>query len=145
MPQIYETSIEFTATSGEDNCQELLAPSRGILRKLIVKQINGALAGFTFDLLNRFDACPSVAEISLSGEDAGQLMDLELHRIIDQITIASSNALSSQFSIQSAYANEDEQDNRKTPNSRIYLSLNPTGTGDKIFQVAYAIEPIEAL
>lgn len=144
MPQIYEQGKEFTATSGQDNCVVLPAPPRGILRKLVVKQVNGVADGFTFNLFNRSDACPSVAEVS-DPFDPDALLDPDLHKIQDEIAISAPTLISSQFGFQRGYANEDEQDVRRTRASRIYLSINPGGAGDKLFQVGYAIEPIAAV
>ena len=140
--QVYEKAVEFVVTSGEAACIELLAPPRGELKKFVIKQLDGTTDGYTADLFNREDACSSV--VSISGDyDPQNLMDPELHRVIDQVTVASGSRLSAQYSLEAGYQNLDEQDIRRTPNSRLYLEVSAAGAGEKRFQVAYAIEPFE--
>lgn len=144
MSQIYEHDLEQILTSNQDNCISMPAPTRGLIRKIIVKQINGTLEGFTFNLFNRQDACPSVAEISGgSGDEA--LLDSDLHRICPEVTVIADSDLSSVFDVSHAYQNRDEQDVRRQPRSRIYMSLNPVGSGEKLFHFAYAIEPFDPI
>lgn len=148
--QVYENGFEFTVTSGQDVCVELPAPPRGALLKLVIKQISGALDGFTANMYNRQDACAAVAEISSSFEPtpgvpdfgANKLLDPELHRIIPEVSVAASSDISAQYQLTAGYENRDEQDIRRTATSRLYLDINAGGSGDKQFQVAYAIEPI---
>ena len=67
-----------------------------------------------------------------------------LHRIGPQIVVAGASALYEAYGLSQAYQNRDEQDVRRTPNSRIYLRIVPAGAGpNKGFQVGYTIEPIE--
>lgn len=153
MPQIYERSFEVIVPSGSAVCvnHPLItapgdggapAPTRGVLRKLVIKQLNGALDGFTLNAYNRRDACSSVAEISNSF-DTQDLADPDLHKICAEVSVSSTNRLSAQYGLSNAYENLDEQDNRRTGNSRIYFEINASGSGDKTFQIGYAIEPIE--
>lgn len=144
MPQIYTGNHEIEVVSGSENCAVLLAPTRGTLRRLIVKQISGTLDGFTFNLYDRLDACSTEEEVS-SSFDQINLFDPELHRICPEVTITATNALSELFDVEHGYENQDEQDIRRTPNSRIYLSINASGAGTKIFQITYSIEPIAAV
>lgn len=142
MPQIYERGVTHVFPSGSATCLELFAPPRGVLRKLVIKQTDGTLAGYVANVYNRSGACADLAEVSSSFDDQ-DLLDPELHRICDEITVTTSNALSSQHELNCPYQNLDEQDVRRTPKSRIYLEINPSGSGDKTFQVTYAVEPIE--
>lgn len=153
MPQIYENAFEVTVPAGSATCLTdpqvkgnsagAPSPPRGVLRKITIKQINGTTDGYTLELFNRRDACADVAEIS-STFDEQKLVDPDLHRICPPVVAASGvgNVLQEQFNLQHAYQNLDEQDVRRTPQSRIYFELNPTGAGNKTFQIAYAIEPV---
>lgn len=148
MPQVYANGFDFEAESGVASCIELPAPARGEVKRLIIKQVSGTLDGFTADLLDRVDACSVNAEVSNSFEPTldfaeNKLLDKELHRIVAQISVAGSGAISQQFNLDAGYQNRDEQDIRRTPNTRIYLDLLPAGSGLKQFQVAYAIEPLD--
>ena len=149
MPQQYTNGFDFQLTSGTDTCVELPAPPRGVLRRFTVKQISGTLEGFTFNLLDRKDACAAIAEISGDAEpgappeQANKLLDRELHRLLPEVTVTSGNALDEQYNLQMGYQNRDEQDVRRTPESRIYLDIRAAGSGVKDFQVAYTIEPVE--
>lgn len=138
MAQVYENSEEFRLDAGVDTCIELTAPTQGTLKKLIVKQVTGTTSGFTFSVLNRKDACNSEAEVS-DPLDPDELVDRDLHKI--QAEVVAGAAISSQFNLTGAYANEDEQDVRRRRTSRIYLDINAVATGN--FEVAYAIEPAE--
>ncbi len=144
MAQIYENGEEFNVVSNQDNCVVLNAPPRGTITKFVIKQVTGAEEGYVFNVYNRKDACPSEAEISTStefGDQApGPLLDSELHQIMPEVTV-STVALDEQHGVRFDYANEDAQDVRKRRNSRIYLGINPVGTGAKDFQVMYTIEP----
>ena len=148
MPQIYTNGFQFAADSGVGSCVELPAPPRGLVRRFILKQVSGVLEGFTANLLDRQDACVAVSEVSSTFEGAtpateNKLLDKEAHRILPEISVAVSSALSEQYGLQSGYQNRNEQDIRRTPDSRIYLDVNPGGTGSKGFQVAYSVEPVE--
>jgi hypothetical protein len=147
MSQQYTNGFDFDVTSGTALCVELPAPPRGMLQRVIVKQLAGGLSGFTFNLLDRSDACAGAAEISddFEGEDPvtlNKLLDAELHQIVAEVTVAPAAAISSRFDLRAGYQNRDEQDIRRTPNSRIYLDIAALGAGVKPFQIAYTCEPV---
>lgn len=147
MSRQYTNSCEFDVEAGSAVCVELPAPPRGLLNRLVIKQTTGVLSGLTCEVLDRKDACTSVDEVSNSFDpDAdfqrNPLLDVELHRIVADITVAGGSALYEGFNLDAGYENRDEYDIRRTPNTRIYLDLTVAGTGTKRIQVAYTIAPM---
>jgi hypothetical protein len=147
MSRQYARTKEVTLVGGQANCVWLPAPQRGTLNRLIIKQISGTLGGYTVKVLDRYDACSGVAEVSNSyepdtPEGENKLMDAELHQIIAELTVAGSAALTENFGLNAGYENRDEQDVRRTPETKIYLDITPVGAGAKDFQIAYTIEPM---
>lgn len=141
----YSNGFEFTTESGIPACVELLAPPRGVIRRFVLKQVSGMQQGYAADLFDRADACSIESEVSNSFEGntpqtENKLLDSDLHRILPSIVVASGQALHEAFDIENGYMNRDEQDVRRTPNTRIYLQVVPAGSGEKIFHVAYTIE-----
>jgi hypothetical protein len=146
MSRQYTNGFEFEVTGSQATCVELPAPPRGTLERMIIKQVGGT-DGFDCLVLDRKDACASVAEVSNSfepdtPEGENKLLDPDLHRIIDSISIAGGTGIYEGFNLNAGYQNRDEQDIRRTPNSRIYLDLTPGGSGSKTYQVAYTVEPM---
>lgn len=139
---IKTSQFEFDAEGGENRCIELPAAARGKLERLVIKQISGAVAGFTYDVLDRRDACESEAAIS-SSFDTITLLDKELHRIMPQQVVV--GAADSHFDMAYTYQNQDEQPATLTPKTRIYLDIAPGGSGTKTFQVAYTVESISSI
>jgi hypothetical protein len=91
-----------------------------------VKQVNGTLAGFTIDL---YDCDPAATP---DGYDA------DVHKIIDTITVAGSSSTAKNFDMIPAYENQETRDDpagRKE--SRIYIKITPSGTGNKTFDIGY--------
>lgn len=147
MSRQYARTKEVTLVGGQANCVWLPAPQRGTLNRLIIKQVSGNLGGYNVKVLDRYDACSAVAEISNSyepdtPEGENKLMDVELHQIIAEISVNPASALTESFGLNAGYENRDEQDVRRTPETKIYLDITPTGAGDKTFQIAYTIEPM---
>jgi hypothetical protein len=140
----YVREIEFMATGGEDVCVTLPAPGKGVIHRIIVKQLGGTLEGYSLDLFDRADCCAGAASLSLNLEDLSSRIDADLHKIIATRTVAAPNASLELFDLEQPYANRDEQDKwqRRTTNA-IYLNLRPAGTGEKSFAIAYTI--VEAL
>jgi hypothetical protein len=136
----YENALQVEVTGGQSNCVELLAPPRGSVKKLIIQQVSGTVAGFTADLYNREGACGDEPEVSSSFDDVPSITPA-LHRVMPQVVAGAGG--SAQFGLDYNYVNMDEQDIRRTPNSRLWLDLAPGGTGAKTFQISYTIEPWE--
>lgn len=68
----YSRTIEFTAESGVAKCVELPAPSRGTLDRLLIKQVSGTDAGFTYTLYDRKGACTNASDLhTLNGLVSG--------------------------------------------------------------------------
>jgi hypothetical protein len=140
----YTRQLQAETSGGQIICIEMPAPPRGVLSRLIVKQIEGALQGFTFDVFDREQAClDSSYEISEAGaEDGGgvaQGLEEELHKVLATVDVAASTATSEQFGLERPYVNQDDRDQRETPRSMLYFRLDPSGDEAKVFQIAYTI------
>lgn len=138
----YIKSLTVTADSGESNCIELPAPPRGQLERIIVKQTSGALDGYSFDVLDRNDACDSVSEQSSNPDDNVELLDKELHKVIPTQTVAATESTSENFfDSGKSYENQDERNvNTMRLNDALYMDLQPTTAGTtKTFQISYTI------
>lgn len=130
----YTNTLQVALTAGQANCLEIPAPARGALVRLVIKQVDGVVAGFSFDVLDRIGACATEEEVSSSFDD-NPTVDRELHKIMGTQTVA--GRVSEQFGVTFPYVNQDEQDIRKTPKSRLYLDITPAGTGSKTFDISY--------
>jgi len=136
----YSNSLEITLPSDEATCVTLPAPMRGVMTRLIIKQVSGTLEGFEARLYDRQDACSDVAESSFSfdADDPNELLESELHQLLETIVVAASGAVAELYERTVAYENRDEADTvalrRK---SALYLQVTPTGSNNKAFQIAY--------
>lgn len=134
----YKREFQFSAVAGQANMFELPAPSRGTLRSLIVEQRNGAMAGFSYDLFDRDDCCGGIAE-SDNPDDGTAHFSNAIHKIYDTQTVSGPTTIGQFYDKFLPYENRDEQDDRRTPKSKIYLCLTPSGTGTKLFHVGYTV------
>lgn len=144
----YTKTLQVQAVSAQANCIELPAPIRGIITRLIVKDKDSGVEGFTFDLYDREDACSNVTESSYYNDDERQtdfeneLLDPELHKLQATQTIAAATAVSEQFDIVLPYENKDEGGLHERRQSKIYMELTPSGSGTKTFQIAYTVTQV---
>lgn len=129
-------------TSAQPNCVPLPCPSRGTLRRLIVRQTSGTLAGFTFDLLDRSEVCADGTTTTPEPSTAEPLlMHEELHKLQATQTVAGSASTSAQYALEILYENRDARPERGLgPTNNLYLEITPAGTGDKDFEVVYTID-----
>jgi hypothetical protein len=140
----YNNTLMVASDGGQQVCIELPAPPRGFLQRLIVKQTEGALGGFTFNIYDREQPCAdsslSVGEDQIAEDDGlPQGMEPELHKVIAEVTIAGGTGISEQFGLGAPYVNQDDQDQRRTPTSRLHMQLDPGGGDHKVWQIAYTI------
>ena len=126
-----------TVESGLDNCVKLPAPPRGILRRLVVKQMTGSIDGFEFDLYSKLAACPGGSEESECIDDP--LLDSETYQIIP--TQNSGVGHEQMFDRNDAYENQD-WNCYTLRNTMIYLRLRPSGAGTKTFHIGYTVEGV---
>ena len=132
----YSRVLSATVESAADNCVELPAPPRGILRRMVVKQVSGITEGFEFDLYSKKSASPGCgSEDSECADDA--LMDPEVYQLIPTQTSGTDHE--QMFDRNDAYENQDWDCERRR-NTMIYMRLRPTGTGVKTFHIGYSIE-----
>jgi len=136
----YTNEKQVVVESGVRTCVTLPAPARGTLTRLVVKQLDGALAGFDFDLYDRHDACSGVSPDSLNPEDGAELVDQDLHRLQARQTVAAAAAISGQYNLSIPYVNRDERDAAmQIPSGVLYLDIEAAGTGDKTFGIAWTV------
>lgn len=135
----YSKVHSFSADSGVDNCLELPVPPRGTLMRLIVKQVDGALDGFEFDLYDRNDACPGVSQESCNPGD--EAFDPDMHKIAATVTVAPAAASSEQFQLWTPYDNKDSLCDglHASKRPRLYMRLAPSGGGTKTFEVGFTV------
>jgi hypothetical protein len=133
----YCSQVDVTAIGGTNLCVTLPAPARGIVVRLVVKQMSGALDGFTYELYDREDACASVATDSTNPDDLTWFADADIHRIQAKQTVNASANTGAQYGLLLPYINRDEQDPyMRTPKTAIYLDLLAAGSGEKDFSIA---------
>jgi len=132
----YTNKLIFTAPSGEPTCVAIDAPPRGAVTKLVVKQVDGALAGFDVDLYDSETACSSLS--SSSGD-----VDDELHRVLATDTVSAAADISERYGIAAPYTNQDPRDDRQIPTSKLYLEVVPAGSGVKTFHASWTITVAE--
>ena len=140
MPLPYSKAVAFIGVvSGEENCLVLPAPPRGTLVRLIVKQTEGALEGFEFDLYDREDACPGISQESCNPGD--EAFDPDLHKIAPTVVVAAAGAYYENFAQLTPYENKDSLCDgvHAAKRSQIYLAMEPAGSGDKVFEVAITV------
>lgn len=116
-----------SATSGQDNYLALPITFRGTITRIVVKQTSGTLAGFTVDL---YDCDP------LAPPDG---LDADVHKIIGTLTAAAAASTVADYDMIPAYENQevDTDDASKRQKPRIYIKINPSGTGAKTFHIGY--------
>ena len=124
----YTKSVQFEATSGEDNYIPINFPHRGKLTRVFVKQIDGVEAGFEIDLFN--SALPG--ENVESSASAAAVFDSGAYQIFPtQTTDGDSRLL--QDNVGYPYRNVDGT--YTTPIRKLHLRINPTGTLTKTFEI----------
>lgn len=127
----YANALRVTVAATPE-CIPLPAPIRGILTRLIVKQIDGTLAGYSFNVFTREGACTSVTDL------AAVPLDGAVYKLMATQTVAGSSSTSEQFEKVFPYVNQDDQDpTSRRPLQRLYLEL--TGGVGKTFDISYAI------
>lgn len=131
--------VEETLISGEWNCVRVLAPSRGIINRLIVRQLTGSEDGFSVDVLDRYDAGSAISKES-GGFDDIEGDDKEIHRVLPRQT--ETGLLLSLFQLNAAYINQDERPVSASAQPYLYFDIRPQGNEDKLFRIAYTILPV---
>ncbi len=136
----YTREITLTAVGGSHSCVVLPVPPLGILTRLIVKQLSGALDGFSYTLYDRGDCCTGVPLDSLNPNDLADRIDPDLHRVMEPQTVTSGQSTSGKFNVQYPYVNRDERHPVTGQLTyALYLDLLPSGAGSKNFAIAYTV------
>lgn len=130
----YERSFDFQAVSGEDAIVELGVPIRGIINRLIVNQVGGNAEGYSFDIYDQEQAV-LVAVGSASSESAQQQPNQ--HKVIPTQTVGAGSRAVEHFEKQWAFGNHDGTPS--TRKGRLYMRINPVGSGTKGFEISYTI------
>lgn len=140
---MYTQVIPLAAISGQPNCYVLRAPTRGTIKRFIIKQVGGDLDGFTYDIYDRMDACLTQSEQSFNPDDA-TLGDRVLHTIAPTRVLAAGEPTDRHYELDWAYENISERDpTNKRRTGAVFLELTPGGAGGKDFEVAYTIESFD--
>lgn len=142
MPLPYTNTVTREGLIGGQTYKVVLpVPYRGVLQRLVVVQTDGVLAGFSFNLFDREDACAGESTDSSNLDDAAVSADPRCHKLQATQTVAGSAAASEQYGMGLSYANRDEQDKYlRQPTRALYLDLQVSGTGAKRFQVAFTVD-----
>ena len=137
----YSRITPVSAVSGQATCFTLPAPTRGIVTRLIVKQIDGDSDGFFYDLYDALATCEASTSESVANPPADPAVsDRSMHRIIETKSVAAGNLIDQHFEKVWPYENQTEMDaTSKRRSSAIYLELTPEGAGVKNFEIAYTI------
>jgi len=130
----YSNRVEQAIASGSGTTIALPAPPRGVVSRLIVKQVDGALEGFTFDIYSRVEA----AEDNSVSQD-GTSYDPELYKLQATQTVGGGNNLSEQYGLALGYVNQDTRRLEGIPRTQIHIEITPGGSGNKTFQIAWTI------
>lgn len=139
--QAWERTIRVSVTSNTWNQVAVPAPSRGIIQRFVIAQVDGGVAGFQAELLNRRDATQAETTSLSLGFDTNEAYSRPAHRVLPAITVAGGTALSEQHQLQAGYENKDEQDARRVPSHTLWLDIRPNGSGTKQFDVTIVVEP----
>jgi len=141
----YTRTLLFSTESGVEACVELPAPPRGVLERIVIKQTEGELGGFSYNLYDRAQACGesslSVSQAVPGDTESGvaKSAEPELHQIVATAAVVAGEDVSARFGLAAPYVNQDDQDVRKTPFPKLYLRLDPSGGGHKAWQVSYTV------
>lgn len=132
----YTREIQFQVTAGQHNTVVLPVPPRGFLARFIIRQVGGTFSGYSYDIYSRLEACEIAAGDSVSSaDDYGPAM----YKLQATQTVAGGTGTNSQYGLDIPYENRDDQDQRKTPKSSLYLDLQPGGSGHKDFEVSITV------
>lgn len=141
----YETApFVVEVGGGQVKTVQVNFPSRSLITKVIVKQIDGALGAFELDLYNHADALEG-NEASQSA-DSGERFPLDVYRVSpDGATVftADANGYLEYFSEFSSgghglmfFCQDESPANRSKKNQpNLYVRISPSGSGDKKFVV----------
>lgn len=120
--------------------------ARGTLKKVIVAQLTGTLAGFTYTLYNKATACPPGVDPTNSATEPEVL-----YRVLGPVTVASSASYffgteqwpnDGVHGVEIPYSNLDNAASNPpgSPLSQLYLKLLVAGIGAKTFGIAMTTE-----
>jgi hypothetical protein len=101
-------------------------PPRAALRRLVIKQTAGTLAGFT---VNIYDCDPA----STPNSD-----DADVHKLCAATTVAPSSDTCAMYSVWLPYHNQQhESETSLAPKSQIYITISGAHASSKTFHVGY--------
>ena len=140
MPSLpYEKLFKFEAVLGEDNWFTLKVPPRAEIRKLLVRQEDGALGGYTVDIYNKFTVLPGSSSSSVPGSDE-EVFSPELHKVLPTQTVANGIAELEAFFPQGGYIYENLDSPKRTNHEyKLYMKITPTGAGPGEFHVGLGL------
>lgn len=116
--------------SGSDAVIEVGVPFRGMMNRAVVRQTSGALEGFTVDIYERRD---DVAAGSSSSLDVTDLSG----SVGPRLTANSMADEAAAFGVFYPYTNGNGSLAKRVP--KLYVVIDPAGSGDKHFEIELSI------
>lgn len=134
--RIYEKHYRsVSAPKGENTQLALGFFSEGFIKKIIIKQVGGdPLVNFSVDVFNSKKAFADGSSSGGSDPEGNYVDDQELYRVFPNATGSSGEYLTISDEYGRAFKNGDGplSDRQR----RIYLQINPTGTGAATWDIA---------
>jgi len=133
----YTKVYNLVADSEQDTCLELRAPHRGTIRSIVMRQLDGDLGGYWFQLFNSEQARPvGSSSSSLAGsmpENSDAMYD-----IAGKKNVGAGEDLFEEREKNYIYRNKDGT--HSLPIRKLYILIHPQGAGPKHFELRLDIE-----
>jgi hypothetical protein len=134
MEATYEKQFQVEAESGANNFYEIDYPHRGRLSKLMIRQVTGVAEGFEADLYNSARPLQAHEAGSHSSASAAESFNDGNYKILP--TQVAAGDASEVFKPEGGYPYRNVDGTYSVPQRKLYLRLEPNGTGTKTFEVA---------
>lgn len=125
----YANLSQFTVNIGVANTLKIPVPNKGTLVRLVIADVSASNAGFSYSLYDRKSAAPgqTPAAEMLPGIATPVVVNASLHLLIAATVLAAPGNTVTLLNLVIPYVNQDDKDQRQTPNSALYLSITPAG------------------
>lgn len=136
--RIYEkTYRSLQGQNGMRNCYTLPFFSEGFIQKVVIQQVGGVLAPFRANLYNARYACQGNSQSSGGADQDGSYnSDPEHYRVIDTINSETPGDVAIYLSETGhSFVNRDNDGNYTSPVRRIYVEIEPEGSGDSSWDI----------
>jgi hypothetical protein len=139
MPAPFFKTTQLEVAGGETEIFEIPAPPYGVLNRLWLSQITGALDGFSLSLYT------SEKPAGDSQDDFSEAEDDDISagafEVLPTQIVSASSATLSLFEKNYAYVVNEYLLNGVLRHSKLFAKLVVAGSGDKAFELAYLIQP----